>query len=45
MKPGSAGHSDPLLWFRLLETPFDDVRLKLVDALEQRARVLLFQLG
>jgi hypothetical protein len=45
MKPGSAGHSDPLLWFRLLETPFDDVRLKLVDAVEQRARVSFSRLG
>ncbi|MEX2216111.1 MAG: hypothetical protein WD768_18510 [Phycisphaeraceae bacterium] len=31
------GHGDPQLWSRLLETPFDDVRLKIVDLLEHRA--------
>ncbi len=28
--------TDPVLWVRLLETPFDDVRLRVVDALETR---------
>lgn len=34
----SAGWDDPALWSRLIETPYDDVRLKLIDALEDRAR-------
>ncbi|WP_166827127.1 hypothetical protein [Thalassoroseus pseudoceratinae] len=28
--------SDPVLWVRLLETPFEDVRLRVIDALEHR---------
>lgn len=39
LTPESAGYSDPLLWARLTETPYDDLRLCLVDALEQRARL------
>jgi hypothetical protein len=34
----SPGAADPVLWARLLETPHDDVRLRLVDFLESRAR-------
>jgi len=34
----SPGWNDPALWSRLLETPYDDVRLQLVAALEQRTR-------
>jgi hypothetical protein len=34
---GAAGHADPALWVRLLETPYEDVRLRLVKALEARA--------
>lgn len=35
----SPGWNDPTLWSRLLETPYDDVRLKLVAALEQRTKL------
>jgi hypothetical protein len=34
----SPGWNDPALWARLLETPYDDVRLKLVAALEKRTK-------
>jgi hypothetical protein len=33
----SAGWNDPALWTRLLETPYDDVRLRLVEELKRRA--------
>ncbi len=33
----SPGFNDPALWARLIETPFDDVRLRLVENLETRA--------
>lgn len=32
----SAGYDDPVLWSRLAETPFDDLRLKIVDHLALR---------
>lgn len=32
----SCGHDDSVLWSRLIETPFDDVRLRLVDCLQRR---------
>jgi hypothetical protein len=32
----SHGHDDSVLWSRLIETPFDDVRLRLVDCLQRR---------
>jgi len=35
----SFGWNDPVLWSRLLETPFDDVRLRIVEALERRAKL------
>jgi hypothetical protein len=35
----SPGWNDPALWARLLETPYDDVRLKLVAALEHRTKL------
>ncbi len=34
---GSPGFNDPTLWSRMLETPFDDVRMNLVKELERRA--------
>lgn len=34
---GAAGYGDPALWVRLMETPYEDVRLRLVKALEARA--------
>jgi hypothetical protein len=33
----SPGYRDPVLWARLLETPYDDVRLRLIDELQRRA--------
>ena len=33
----SPGWNDPALWTRLLETPYDDVRLRLVEELKRRA--------
>jgi hypothetical protein len=35
----SAGWNDPALWTRLLETPYDDVRLRLVEQLQRRSRL------
>jgi len=32
----SPGYNDPALWARLIETPFDDLRLRLVETLESR---------
>lgn len=34
---GHAAWDDPVLWSRLTETPFDDLRLRLVDELARRA--------
>lgn len=36
MTPGTPAWEDAGLWARLMESPFDDVRLKLVDLLEAR---------
>jgi len=36
--PGSAGYDDSALWSRLAETPFEDLRLKLVDHLARRVK-------
>lgn len=33
----SPGHNDSALWAKLVESPFDDVRLRLVDCLQHRA--------
>jgi len=38
LTPQSPGYTDPALWSRLLETPYDDVRLQLVAELTQRTR-------
>lgn len=35
---GSLGYRDAALWSRLAETPFEDLRLKMVDELERRER-------
>jgi hypothetical protein len=35
----SAGYNDPALWARLLETPYEDVRLTLVKVLELRKKI------
>ena len=35
-QPASRGHNDPALWARLVETPFDDVRLRAVECLHRR---------
>ncbi len=37
LEPESPGYDDPLLWSRLLETPFDDVRHRLIETLARRA--------
>jgi hypothetical protein len=34
--PTSPGFQDPVLWSRLVETPFDDIRLGVVENLQQR---------
>jgi hypothetical protein len=36
---GSPGADDPALFSRLLETPFDDIRLRLIDHLQAKARI------
>lgn len=36
----SRGYDDAILWSRLIETPFDDVRLRLVDCLQRRTNPL-----
>lgn len=38
LTPASPGYEDAVLWTRLLETPYEDVRLRLVEALVVRAR-------
>jgi len=35
----SPAYDDPFLWSRLAETPFDDLRLHLVDHLEKRVKI------
>jgi hypothetical protein len=35
----SPGRDDPALFARLMETPFDDLRLRLVDELHRRSRL------
>lgn len=37
VEPPSPGYSDPVLWSRLVETPHDDVRFRLIDCLQRRA--------
>jgi hypothetical protein len=37
LKEGAPAYDDPVLWSRLLETPYEDVRLRLVEILEARA--------
>ncbi|MEK6239574.1 MAG: hypothetical protein N2C14_33060 [Planctomycetales bacterium] len=39
LQPETVGWNDPGLWSRLLETPYDEVRLRLIEALEQRSRL------
>jgi hypothetical protein len=36
LTPSSPGYDDAALWSRLLETPYDDVRFRLVEELNQR---------
>jgi hypothetical protein len=38
LTPASAGWNDAALWSRLIETPYDDVRLHFVSALEGRIK-------
>jgi hypothetical protein len=37
LAPQSPGYDDTALWSRLLETPYDDVRIRLVEELHKRA--------
>jgi hypothetical protein len=37
LTPQSPGYNDATLWSRLLETPYDDVKLRLVESLERRS--------
>lgn len=39
VEPQSPGYSDPVLWSRLVETPQDDVRFRLIDCLERRTHL------
>jgi hypothetical protein len=38
LTPKSAGYGDAELWARLTETPFDDVRIRMVDELNKRVQ-------
>ncbi|HET6247066.1 MAG TPA: hypothetical protein VFE47_05145 [Tepidisphaeraceae bacterium] len=38
LAPTSAGWNDAELWSRLVETPYDDVRLEFISALQRRSR-------
>lgn len=38
-EPAMAAYNDPVLWSRLAETPFDELKLKLVDHLALRAEM------
>ncbi len=38
LTPTSAGYGDAALWSRLLESPYDDVRIRLVQELNKRSR-------
>lgn len=37
VKDGSPGREDAVLWSRLIETPYDDIRLPMVDTLQKQA--------
>ena len=37
--PSSRGYNDTALWARLVETPFDDVRLRVVECLHRRTKL------
>jgi hypothetical protein len=39
LTPECAGYSDAALWSRLIETPYEDVRLNLVTILQERAKL------
>lgn len=39
LQPGTAGYDDAVLWSRLAETPFDDLKLKLIDHLALRVKM------
>ncbi len=38
LTPGARGYDDPVLWSRLAETPFDDLKAKLIDHLALRVK-------
>ncbi len=35
--PDARGHHDATLWARLIETPFDDIRLRIIECLQRRS--------
>lgn len=37
LTPETPAYADPVLWCRLLESPWDDMRRKLIDALQRRS--------
>lgn len=39
LAPGTPAWDDPQLWARLLETPFDDLKLRLIEQLDRRSRL------
>lgn len=39
LTPQTKGYSDTVLWSRLIETPYDDVRHRLVEELDKRSRL------
>ncbi len=39
LKPDTAAYDDPILWSRLTETPFEDLRLQLIDHLALRLKM------
>lgn len=39
LAPSSPGYDDPILWCRLLESPYDDVRMRVVDELGKRSQL------
>jgi hypothetical protein len=43
LTPQSAGYGDAELWARLTETPFDDVRIRMVDELNKRVQEKSFE--
>ena len=39
LEAGSPAQTDPVLWSRLAETPYDDVRLRVIDSLQRQTKL------